>query len=183
MPTATGYETKIYNLLFLVTKFKKAIILFIFLQINIIFAALTEIIMKYSLFFLLVLLSYQCANDPKRKEVVDGIIATYMRPNEVPKHVGEDVEVQATIESTYFKERENPFPTYLDVSKNYEENPFAIIIPMAVRNQFPPHVTYRGKTVIITGRVETYDPWPYDDLVEKKPCIFLRSPSQIKIVK
>jgi hypothetical protein len=69
------------------------------------------------------------------------------------------------------------------VSKNFEENPFAIIIPFSIKDKFLQHQTYRGKTVIIRGRVETYDPWPYDHNVEKKPCIILRLPEDIKIVK
>jgi hypothetical protein len=132
---------------------------------------------------------YACKNSTtsngghSRVSSSQGIEKLYLKPEDVPKHIGEEVEVKATIESTYFKERENPYPTYLDVRRNYDENPFAIIIPYAAREMFPPHQTYRGKTVIVRGRVDTYDPWPYDNLVEQKSCIFIRTQDQIQIIE
>ncbi len=139
--------------------------------------------MKYTYFFALFLILESCQNSNSKGASQEAVVQEfYLKAEDVPKHMGYDVEIKVRIESTYFKEKENPFPTYLDVSKNFEENPFAIIIPKAVKDKFPPHQTYRGKTVIIRGRVDTYDPWPYDDLKEKKPCIYLRTPDQIQIV-
>jgi hypothetical protein len=140
--------------------------------------------MKKLLIIALYLFFIGCQNtSPNNSNSQEGGVQDfYLKAEDVAKHVGYDVEIKVKIETSYYKEKENPYPTYLDVSKNFEENPFAIIIPNAVRNKFPPHQTYRGKTVIIRGRVDTYDPWPYDDIVEKKACIYLRTPDQISIV-
>jgi hypothetical protein len=144
--------------------------------------------MRYILFFSIALILLACGSPSTNTTATtsenntDGVQQFYLKAEDVPKHIGYDVEVKVTIETTYFKEKENPFPTYLDVKRNYEENPFAIIIPFSVKDRFPPHQTVRGKTVIVRGRVDIYDPWPYDDLAEKKPCIYLRTPDQIQIV-
>lgn len=144
--------------------------------------------MKHLLFYSITLFLFACGNTSSNSTSSsssnsDGVQQYYLKAEDVPKHIGYDVEVKVNIETTYFKEKENPFPTYLDVNKNFEENPFGIIIPYSVKDRFPPHQTFRGKTVIVRGRVDIYDPWPYDDIVEKKPCIYLRTPDQIKIVK
>ncbi len=140
--------------------------------------------MKYFYLSFLSFLTFACQNSPSISSNTNegGVQEFYLKAEDVPKHIGEDIEIKVKIETTYFKEKENPYNTYLDVAKNFEENPFAIIIPFAIREKFLEHKTYRGKTVIIRGRVETYDPWPYDHNEEKKPCIRLRLPEDIKIV-
>ena len=139
--------------------------------------------MKYFYLSFLIFLTFECQNTPTliNNNSGLGVQEFYLKAEDVPKHVGEDIEIKVKIETTYFKEKENPYNTYLDVSKNFEENPFAIIIPVAIRHKFLEHKMYRGKTVIIRGRVDTYDPWPYDHNVEKKPCIILRLPEDIKL--
>jgi hypothetical protein len=140
--------------------------------------------MRYFYLSFLSFLTFACQTPSSQSAKSSGELQEfYLKAEDVPKHIGEDIEIKVKIETTYFKEKENPYNTYLDVSKNYEENPFAIIIPFAIKDKFLQHQTYRGKTVIIRGRVETYDPWPYDHNAEKKPCIYLRTPDQLKIVK
>jgi len=96
--------------------------------------------------------------------------------SEAAEHVGQYVTVEGPVVSTYHAERSKGSPTFLNIGKPYPaRGRFTVLIWGRDRDNFPgePEEIYRGKTIRVTGVVETY---------KGTPEIVARSADQIEIV-
>lgn len=97
--------------------------------------------------------------------------------NEAQSHVGETASVEGPVMGARYAVNTRRKPTFLDLGKSYPATPrFTIVIWGSNRSKFPtpPETAYRGKTVCVTGKIETY----------KGGCeIIVNGPEQIEVVQ
>lgn len=92
------------------------------------------------------------------------------------QHIGESTTVEGPVISTHFASGSNGRPTFLNVGKDYPDSGrFTVVIWGENRNSFPtpPEEAYAGKTICVTGSVDTY---------QGIPEIVARDPEAIQVV-
>lgn len=96
---------------------------------------------------------------------------------EASKLIGEEVTIKAKVASVFYAKSSSGSPTFLNLDKNFPENPLAIVIfekelkKLKINAQL-----YKGKTIVVTGKVSLYKE-------ENKPSIIIDSKDQIKVVE
>lgn len=93
------------------------------------------------------------------------------------RHVGERVTVKGPVVATAYEKAMQGHPTFLNLGKDYpSKSRCSIVILKKYRGAFPfrPELKYRGKTLLVTGKVRWF-----------QGCanIFVRSPAAIRIVE
>jgi len=98
----------------------------------------------------------------------------YITPEEASKYIGKTKTVCGEVVSTNYAARSRGQPTFLNLDQPYPNQIFTVVIWGSERNKFksPPEIFYRGKSVCVTGVIDTY---------RGKPQIIVRDPSQIVI--
>lgn len=89
-------------------------------------------------------------------------------------HVGEMTIVEGPVVGTTFASSSNGQPTFLNIGRDYPDpGRFTVVIWGESRASFstPPEDAYRGKTICVTGEIDTY---------QGIPQIVVSSPSQIE---
>ncbi len=104
--------------------------------------------------FLATLLGLGCRAIPATSGTCDGAIS-WERANE---SVGKQVTVKGPVVETNYASQAQGQPTYLDLGKAYPDpSRFTIVIRGENRSKFTsaPEVTYKGKTICVTGVVKS----------------------------
>jgi len=98
----------------------------------------------------------------------------YISPAEAHKYIGETKTVCGEIASATYAARSRGQPTFLNLDQPYPNQIFTVVIWGPDRNKFksPPEIFFKGKSICVTGVIETY---------RGKPQIIVREPSQIVI--
>src|SRR5262249_28611718 len=97
--------------------------------------------------------------------------AANLSSGDASSHVGEIATVCGVVASTKYSTRSQSQPTFLDLDKPYPEEPFTVVIFGIDRAKFgQPEVTFQGKRVCVTGKIELY---------KGKPEVIVHDPSQI----
>lgn len=95
------------------------------------------------------------------------------------KLVGQQVIVKAKVATVFYAEKLVGKPTYLNLDKNFPNNPMAVLIYQAELTKLKINANdYKGKTIIVKGKVIEI---PYEN--GKKPCIKIYNKNQIKIIE
>lgn len=95
---------------------------------------------------------------------------------EASRLIGEEVTIKAKVASVFYAKSSSGSPTFLNLDKNFPDNPIAVVIfekelkKLKINTQF-----YKGKTIIVTGKVVVYKD-------ENKPSIVIYNKDQIKVV-
>lgn len=100
---------------------------------------------------------------------------SYIEWYQAKSHVGEKRSVRGPVKGTEYSTSSTGRPTFLNVGKDYpNKGRFTVVIWGKDRGNFPfrPEVKYRGRTIIVTGRISTY---------KGVAQMYVRSPSAIKI--
>jgi hypothetical protein len=92
---------------------------------------------------------------------------------EAKNHMGETSTVCGKVASTHYAATSRSKPTFLDLDEPYPRQVFTIVIWGSGRAKFgEPEVTYRGRSVCITGKIKEY---------RGVPEMVASEPAQIKI--
>ncbi|MDZ4278862.1 MAG: DNA-binding protein, partial [Dehalococcoidia bacterium] len=97
--------------------------------------------------------------------------------DQAEQRVGQQATVQGPVVGTHFAEESRGQPTFLNIGNPFPDpNRLTVVIWIEDRAAFPepPETAYDGKTVCVTGVIETY---------EGVPEIVAASPSVIAIVE
>jgi DNA/RNA endonuclease YhcR with UshA esterase domain len=89
-------------------------------------------------------------------------------------HIGEMTLVEGPVVGTTFASSSNGQPTFLNIGKDYPDpGRFTVVIWGENRASFstPPEDAYSGKTICVTGEIDTY---------KGVPQVAVSSPSQIE---
>ena len=94
--------------------------------------------------------------------------------DEASQYVGSQKSVKGPVASTTYASKTKGQPTFLNLGQPYPNHKFTVLIWGSNRSNFPgdPEQTYRGRTICVTGLIETY---------QGKPQIEATTPSQIVI--
>lgn len=94
--------------------------------------------------------------------------------SEAAHHVGEVVTVCGRVASAAHIGSVKGRPTFLNFERPYPDQPFSVVIWESARARFdkPPERQFDGKSVCVTGRIETY---------RGKPQIVVEDPDQIVV--
>ncbi len=100
----------------------------------------------------------------------------YIEANEAYKYVGQKATVCGDVVGTNYAVRSKRQPTFLNLDQPYPNQIFTVVIWGSDRIKFknPPETFFSGKTICVTGTVETY---------KGKPEIIVRDPNQIVVKK
>lgn len=92
--------------------------------------------------------------------------------NEAAQHVGETAQVCGHVASAAYFASIKGSPTFINLDRPYPDQTFTVVIWGDARGRFegPPERLFDGKTVCVTGRIETY---------RGKPQIVVTSPDQM----
>jgi micrococcal nuclease len=98
----------------------------------------------------------------------------YINPIDAKNYIGKEKTVCGTVASTSYAIRSRGRPTFLNLDQPYPNQIFTVVIWGSDRNKFkdPPETFFRGKTICVTGIIESY---------RGKPEIIVRSPDQITV--
>jgi hypothetical protein len=98
--------------------------------------------------------------------------APRIQAEEAALHVGEVAEVCGHVASAAHFASVRGRPTFLNFERPYPDQPFTAVIWGSSRSRFegPPERLFDGKSICVTGRIETY---------RGKPQIVVEDPSQI----
>jgi len=98
----------------------------------------------------------------------------YINPIDAHKYIGMEKTVCGTVASATYAIRSKGRPTFLNLDQPYPNQIFTVVIWGPDRNNFknPPETFFRGKTICVTGIIESY---------RGKPEIIVRSPDQITV--
>jgi hypothetical protein len=98
----------------------------------------------------------------------------YIHPIDAQKYIGKEKTVCGTVASANYAIRSRGRPTFLNLDQPYPNQIFTVVIWGSDRNNFknPPETFFRGKTICVTGIIESY---------RGKPEIIVRSPDQITV--
>ena len=98
----------------------------------------------------------------------------YINPIDAHKYIGMEKTVCGTVASATYAVRTKGRPTFLNLDQPYPNQIFTVVIWGPDRNNFknPPETFFRGKTICVTGIIESY---------RGKPEIIVRSPDQITV--
>ena len=95
-----------------------------------------------------------------------------LSPADAKSHIGENATVCGHVASAHFAVTSRGKPTFLNLDEPYPNQTFTIVIWGSDRMKFgDPESTYRGKSVCVSGRIESY---------RGVPEIIAREPGQIK---
>ncbi len=100
---------------------------------------------------------------------------------EASQRIGQQVIVKGKVISTFYATNSNGKPTFLNLDKDFPNNPIVVIIfenelkKLNINAQI-----YKGKTVIVKGKMELYRDEEKPN--KNKPNIKIYSIDQIKIV-
>ena len=98
---------------------------------------------------------------------------------EASKKIGQYVIVKAIVVSTFFGEKLQGQPTYLNLDQKFPDNPMTVIIYSDQLKKLNINASdYEGKTIVVKGKMYLI---PYENS-KKKPCIKIYKKDQIKIV-
>ena len=80
---------------------------------------------------------------------------TEIKVEDVAKHIGDSVKIITTIYGGRYFDQSQGTPTLLNAGAAYPKSPLTLYISAAVRNKFAtaPEEMYKGKTVIIFGKI------------------------------
>jgi DNA/RNA endonuclease YhcR with UshA esterase domain len=93
---------------------------------------------------------------------------------EAAQHVGEVAKVCGVVASAKFSSSSAKQPTFINLDKPYPGQIFTVLIWGSDRAAFgQPEVTYNGKRICATGKIQLY---------KGKPEIIATTPSQIEMV-
>ena len=93
--------------------------------------------------------------------------------DEAKNHIGERTTVYGLVVDTRYASGSSGKPTFLNMGNSYPDpNRFTVVIWIGNRAKFPqpPEVYYNGKTIYVTGLIDSY---------EGVPQIEVTSPDQI----
>ena len=98
----------------------------------------------------------------------------YITPADADKYIGQTKTVCGKVASATYAARSRGQPTFLNLDQPYPNHIFTVVIWGSERNKFksPPETFFKGKSVCVTGVIDTY---------RGKPQIIVREPSQIVI--
>jgi len=105
----------------------------------------------------------------------DGLPSGAIHWYEAKNHIGERITVCGIVTGTRWASTSNGQPTFLNVGKDYPSpDRFAIVIWINNRSKFPqpPEDYYLGKTICVSGLVESY---------QGAAQIEVQDPSQIEV--
>jgi DNA/RNA endonuclease YhcR with UshA esterase domain len=88
-------------------------------------------------------------------------------PEEARKHVGETATIRGMVDGFHQSGKGNIF---LNMGGKYPNQAFTAFIPSGSAAQFPNAQQYEGRTVAVTGKIQSY---------KGKPEIVVTSPAQI----
>ena len=93
---------------------------------------------------------------------ITAIAQTHITLAEVKDHVNDSVTVTAKIFGGKYLNSVKGRPTFLNVGGNYPNAPLTLVIWDNVRREFPegPEQYYKGKEVVITGKIVMYTDKP-----------------------
>jgi micrococcal nuclease len=98
----------------------------------------------------------------------------YINPIDAQKYIGMEKTVCGTVASANYAIRSKGRPTFLNLDQPYPNQIFTVVIWGSDRNNFknPPETFFRGKTICVTGIIESY---------HGKPEMVVHSPDQITV--
>ena len=122
----------------------------------------------------------KCAFPEKNPRTVPGyIFITSVAYGEISakdaeKYIGQTETVCGRVASPTQAVRTKGQPTFLNLDEPYPNNIFTVVIWGSDRKKFPesPEKLYRGKTICVTGEIESY---------KGKPEIVVKDPKQIVV--
>jgi hypothetical protein len=95
--------------------------------------------------------------------------------------IGQQVIVKAKVLTVFYAKNSNGKPTFLNLDKDFPNNPIAVIIFEKELKKLKIDATqYKSKTIIVKGKVEWYkdEEKPY----KNKPSIIIYNNEQISII-
>jgi DNA/RNA endonuclease YhcR with UshA esterase domain len=99
--------------------------------------------------------------------------AQTIRAGDAKNHIGETATVCGKVASTRYAAGSRGQPTFLNLDEPYPRQIFTILIWGSDRPKFgEPEVTYRGKSVCVTGQIKEY---------RGVPEVVASEPEQIKV--
>ena len=99
--------------------------------------------------------------------------AKRITPSEARDHIGEMATVFGKVASTKYATASRGKPTFINLHKPYPNQIFTIVIWGSNRSKFgQPEVTYRGKSVCVSGTIKEY---------RGVPEVIAYEPAQVKI--
>lgn len=126
--------------------------------------------------FLILALIFTCFT-----QLIFGQVQTdTIKAEEASQLIGEQVTIRAKVASVFYAKSSSGSPTFLNLEKNFPDNPIAIVIfenelkKLKINAQL-----YKGKTIIVTGKVGLYKDEEKPN--KNKPSIVIYSKAQIKI--
>ncbi len=99
--------------------------------------------------------------------------AATLTPEQAKDHIGETATVCGVVATATYAARTRGAPTFLNLGQPYPRHIFTAVIWGSERLKFgQPEVTYQGKRICVTGRIQSY---------RDRPEIILKDPGQLTI--
>jgi DNA/RNA endonuclease YhcR with UshA esterase domain len=98
--------------------------------------------------------------------VIAQVLPTYTA-QEASKHVGETAVITGEVEDVHQSGKEN---VILTMAGKYPNQVFTVFIPATTAVKFPHPEQYKGKTIVVSGKISLY---------HGKPEIIVMSPNQL----
>ena len=143
-----------------------------------------------TLVLLLSVLGFSCGQNQTSNQTAksDSILSTINKDtiatitaDKASHLIGQLVLVKGKVASVFYAENSIGSPTFLNIEKDFPDNPIAVIIFEKELTELKINAQlYKGKTIIVNGKMELYknEEKPY----KNKPSIIIHSKDQIKIV-
>lgn len=113
--------------------------------------------------------------------VVGQIQTDTITAEEASQLIGEQVTIRAKVASVFYAKSSSGSPTFLNLDKNFPDNPIAVVIFEKELKELKINAQlYKGKTIIVTGKVGLYKDEEKPN--KNKSSIIIYSKDQIKIV-
>ncbi len=99
-----------------------------------------------------------------------------IRLSDLEKNEGKSIKVCAEVAGTFYNQKSEQKPTFLNLEKPYPNQSLTVMIEEKYRAQFPeaPEKYYLNKHICVTGKVEFY---------RDRPEIKVKGPDQIEVLK
>lgn len=126
--------------------------------------------------FLFLLLIFTCFTQLAFGQIQTDTITA----EEASQLIGEQIIIRAKVASVFYAKNSSGSPTFLNLDKNFPDNPIAVVIFEKELKKFKINAhLYKGKTVIVTGKVGLYKDEEKPN--KNKSSIVIYSKDQIKI--
>jgi len=98
----------------------------------------------------------------------------FIKPTDAENYVGKEKTVCGMVASATYARRTKDQPTFLNLDQAYPNQIFTVVIWGSDRKNFSnsPETFYKGKTICVTGKIESY---------KGKPEMIVRHANQITI--